>query len=446
MGVRGVPETRYATVEGGGQVAYQAVGDGPVDVLVLNVAFPVDMMWEEPRLVRFFERLSSFCRHVWFDPRGTGSSDSIPHEEGRMVESLVDDMLAVVDDLGCERVAVLGLGVPVGLVFAASHPDRATALVLVDGSARYRRSDDYPAGWSDTEIDERIELVRKGGLLGGPAVLAPSLAEDAGFREWFDRAGRLNSRPADRVWRVESALNVDLRNALGALRVPTLVITHRDRQSAGQSQYLAIHIDGAKSVEVSGADTLPFAPDSITLLDTVEEFLTGRLPPVQLDRVLATVLFTDIVNSTGQAASLGDRRWRELLSRHDALIDGEVERFRGRRVKSTGDGVLATFDGPGRAIRCACAIRDAIQALGLEIRAGLHSGEIELHEDDVSGIAVHIGQRVAVHAHPNEVLVSRTVADLLAGSDIAFRDRGEHELKGVPGTWHLFEVAPQDDA
>jgi class 3 adenylate cyclase len=441
MGVRDVPETRYATVEGGGQVAYQAVGDGPVDVLVNRSFFPVDMMWEEPRVARFLDRLSSFCRHVWFDPRGTGASDSIPQEEGRMTESFVDDMLAVVDDVGCERVAVLGLSAPVGVVFAATHPDRTTALVLADASARRRRADDYP-GSSDKETDEHIERFRKG--IGGPALLAPSLAEDAAFQRWFDRAVRLASRPGDRVWRVESVLNADLRNVLGALRVPTLVITHRDRPGAGQSRYLAEHIDGAKSVEAPGADSLPFAADSVTLLDTVEEFLTGRLPPVQLDRVLATVLFTDIVNSTGQAASLGDRRWRELLSRHDALVGSEVERFRGRRVKSTGDGVLATFDGPGRAIRCACAIRDAIQALGLEIRAGLHSGEIELHEDDVSGIAVHIGQRVAAHARPNEVLVSRTVADLLAGSDFIFRDQGERELKGVPGTWHLFEVAPQD--
>jgi class 3 adenylate cyclase len=206
-----------------------------------------------------------------------------------------------------------------------------------------------------------------------------------------------------------------------------------------QSQYLADHIDGAKSMEVPGADTLPYGADSVALLDTVEEFLTGRLPSVEPDRVLATVLFTDIVDPTGLAARLGDRRWRDLLSRHDILVRSEVERFRGRWVKSTGDGALATFDGPGRAIRCACAIRDAVQALGLEIRAGLHSGEVELH-DDVAGITVHIGQRVAAHARRNQVLVSRTVADLLAGSDFGFHDEGEHELKGVPGAWRLFLV------
>jgi class 3 adenylate cyclase len=443
--VRDVVDTRYATVEGGGQVAYQAIGDGPIDVLVNRMSnIPVDMMWEEPRVVRFLDRLSSFCRHVWFDPRGTGASDSIAHEEGRMVESYVDDMVAVLDHLGCDRVAILGLGAPVGVLFAAAHPGRTRALVLADQSVRYRRADDYPAGWSDREIDERIEKVRKGELPGGPLVMAPSLSEDLAFERWFNRAGRLGYRPGDRVWRIESALNADLRAALGAVRVPTLVITHRGRPGAGQSQYVAAQIDGAKHLDLPGADSLPFAADSVASLDTVEEFVTGRLPPVQLDRVLATILFTDIVNSTGHAASLGDRRWRELLGRHDTIIEREVERFRGRRVKSTGDGVLATFDGPGRAVRCAGAIRDEVHTLGLEIRAGLHSGEIELHEDDVSGITVHIGQRVAAHARPNEVLVSRTVADLLAGSDFVFRDQGEHELKGVSGMWRLFQVAPQD--
>jgi len=438
-----VPETRYATVEGGGQVAYQAIGDGAVDLLVIRPpSFPIDLMWDEPLIVRFLDRLSSFCRHIWFDPRGTGASDTILHEDGRLVESYVDDMLAVVDDLGCERVAVMSLSVPIGAVFAATYPARTTALVLADASARYRRAPDYPVGWPDELIDTRIDLVRRGGPIGSAEVMAPSLVDDVGFQQWLQRAGRLICPPADRAWRVESALNTDLRDAVRALRVPTLIITHRDRESsAAQSRYLAQHIDGARNIEVPGTDTMPFASDSLMLLDTVEEFLTGKLPQVQLDTVLATVLFTDIVNSTGQAAELGDRRWRELLTRHDALVEDAIERFRGRRVKSTGDGVLATFDGPGRAIRCACAIRDGVHTLGLEIRAGLHSGEIEIHADDVSGIAVHIGQRVAAQARPNEVLVSRTVADLLAGSDLAFRDEGEHELKGVPGMWRLFQVA-----
>jgi pimeloyl-ACP methyl ester carboxylesterase len=358
--VRDVVETRYATVDGGGQVAYQAIGNGPIDVLVNRPPmFPVDMMWEEPRVVRFLDRLSSFCWHVWLDPRGTGASDWIAHEQGRLVESFVDDMVAVIDHLGCDRVAILGLGVP-GVLFAATHPDRTRALVLADSSVRYRRAEGYPAGWSDNMIDERIQAVRNGGLIGSPQVMAPSRSEDVASQRWFNRAGRLSCSPGDRVWRAESALNADLRAALSAIRVPTLVITHRDRPGARQSHYIAAHIDGAKRLDLPGADCLPFAADSPASFDTVEEFLTGRLPPVQLDRVLATILFTDIVNSTGQAASLGDRRWRELLDRHDAVVEREVERFRGRKVKSTGDGVLATFDGPGRAVRC--AVRSATRS------------------------------------------------------------------------------------
>jgi class 3 adenylate cyclase len=439
--VRDDIETRYATVDGDGQVAYQAIGDGPIDVLVNSMSgVPVDMMWEEPRVVRFLDRLSSFCRHVWFDTRGTGASDSIAHADGRMVESTVDDMVAVVDHLGCDRVAILGLGVPVGVLFAAAHPDRTRALVLTDCSVRYRRADDYPAGWTDSEIDERIEKVRKGGYPGN-RVAAPSLSDDVAFQRWIDRANRLNFRPGDRLWRLQSALDVDLRAALGAVRAPTLVITHRDRPGAAQSRYIAAQIDGAKHLELPGADSLPFAPHSVDSLDTVEEFLTGRLAPVQLDRVLATVLYTDIVGSTEHAARLGDRRWKDLLGAHDALLGTEVERFRGRLVKSTGDGVLATFDGPGRAIRCASAITGAVRSLGVDVRAGLHTGEIELRGDDIAGMAVHIGARVAALAGAGEVLVSSTVKDLVAGSDIDFEDRGEHELKGVPGSWRIYAVA-----
>jgi class 3 adenylate cyclase len=440
----GAVEYGYAPVEGGGRIAYQVVGDGPLEVLVVRPpVFPADMMWDEPRVVRFLDRLSSFCRHVWFDARGTGSSDWISHAEGRLIESHVDDMVAVLDALGWERVALISLGTPAGVVFAATHPDRASAMVVADTAVRVRRSDDYPIGWPDTEIDRRIAAVRDGGPAGSVEVIAPSLSRDADFRDWYERAGRLASPPAVRAWGAETALNVDLRDVLSAVRVPTLVITHRDRMMAAPSRYLADHIAGATSVEVPGGDVLPFASDSVEVLDRAEEFLTGRLPEVQHDRVLATVLFTDIVDSTGHAATLGNRGWRELLTRHDALVDREVVRFRGRVVKSTGDGVLATFDGPARAIRCACAIRDQVHPLGLAIRAGLHCGEVELQDHDVAGIAVHIGQRVCAHADANQVLVSRTVADLLAGSDLVFRDEGEHELKGVPGPWHLFEVTGQ---
>jgi pimeloyl-ACP methyl ester carboxylesterase len=281
----GAVEYGYAPVEGGGRIAYQVVGDGPLDVLVVRAPiFPVDMMWYEPRVVRFADRLSSFCRHVWFDQRGSGSSDWISSAEGRLIESLVDDMVAVLDALGWERVAIIGLGTVAGLLFAATHPDRTTALVLADTAARVRRSDDYPVGWPDSELDRRIAAVRAGGPVGSVEVIAPSLRDDAVFREWYERAGRLASPPAVRAWSAEIALNVDHRDVLSAVRVPTLVITHRDRMMAGPSRYLADHIPGATSVEVPGGDLLPFSPDSLEILDRVEEFLTGRLPAVQHDR------------------------------------------------------------------------------------------------------------------------------------------------------------------
>jgi class 3 adenylate cyclase len=436
-----LPETRYARTAGGGQVAYQVVGDGPLDVLVnRNTVFPVDLMWDEPRLAHFLNRLSSFSRHFWFDPRGTGASDWIPHSEGRLLESLVDDMVAVLDQVGCERVALLGLGPPIGLLFAATHPERTTAVALVNASVRFRRADDYPQGISDEDIERLFERASEGGMSYRVSDYAPSLVDDTRFRRWFERAERLTTAPDDELWRARSTLDIDLREVLGSIRVPTLVVNRRDRRAAAQTRYIADHVAGAKYVEVAGADHLPFVGDSAAVLDAVEEFLTGHLAPPEIDRVLATVLFTDLVNSTPQAAELGDRRWRELLVTHDALVSEELERFRGRVVKFTGDGVLATFDGPARAIRCACAIRDAVEALGVEVRAGLHTGEIELRGDDVSGIAVHTAQRVSSLAGAGEVLVSRTVADLLAGSDFDFHERGEHELKGLPGSWRLFSV------
>ena len=264
--------------------------------------------------------------------------------------------------------------------------------------------------------------------------------DDVRFRRWFERAERLTTAPGERLWRGRNTFDIDLRDVLGAIRVPTLIVNRRDRRGVEQTRYIAEHVEGAKYVEVPGADLLPFLGDSGPVLDAIEEFLSGHLAPPEADRVLATVLFTDLVNSTPQAAELGDRRWRELLITHDALVTEELDRFRGRVVKFTGDGVLATFDGPGRAIRCACAIRDGVESLGLEMRAGLHAGEIELRGDDVSGIAVHTAQRVSSLAGAGEVLVSRTVADLLAGSEIDFHEHGEHQLKGVPGTWKLFRV------
>ena len=309
VGVRDAPITEYARAVDGSQIAYQVVGDGAVDILVNRATyFPVDMMWETPRVARFLDRLSSFARHIWFDPRGTGASDRIPHEEGRLLETVVDDMVAVLDAAGCDRAAVLGLGVPIPLLFVATHPDRTAALVLADCAARMRRSDDYPEGLADEFVDRYMNAASE--RLPATDILAPSLVNDVEFCRWLERAFRLTCPPGERMWRLRGTFDVDLRQVLSAIRVPSLIINHTDRRPMSGTRYLVDHIDGAKTVEVPGADYMPFAADSVALLDAVEEFLTGRLPQVPFDRVLATVLFTDIVNSTGLAASLGDRRWR----------------------------------------------------------------------------------------------------------------------------------------
>jgi class 3 adenylate cyclase/pimeloyl-ACP methyl ester carboxylesterase len=389
--------------------------------------------------VYFLNRLSSFCRHIWFDPRGTGASERIDPTEWRLAETTVEDMVAVLDAVGSERATLLQCGgVGVHLLLGATHPERTTALVLVNSYARYRRADDFPEGLSDRDVDELLTRF----AVTGPRVEAnaPSLVGDARFGRWFDRAVRLMCPPHDHLRRRRSAHEIDLRGVLGSVRAPTLVVCRRDLSLAPHSRYLAEHIAGAEYVELPGSDGLPFVGDADAVLDAIEEFVTGQLPAPKADRVLATVLFTDLVESTSRAEQMGDRRWRELLATHDTVVRAELDRFSGREVKTTGDGVLATFDGPARAIRCACAIRDAVQALGVQVRAGVHTGEIEIRGDDIAGIAVHVGQRVASQAGPGEVFLSRTVADLIAGSDIDLIDRGEHELKGVSGTWRLFTV------
>jgi class 3 adenylate cyclase len=410
--------------------------------------FPVDLMWEEPRLVRFLNGLSSFSRHIWFDPRGTGSSDPIAPVEGRLIESVVDDMIAVLDDLGCERVVVLGaLAGPTGMQFAATHPERTSALVLIHPSARFRRANDHPEGLAEEDSEALLSAIRDGyGTGEWLSRMAPSAAGDARFARWLARCERLSMAPQVALWRVRAAFEVDVVDLLGAIRVPTLVAVRAGWQGKAQGEYVAEHIDSARYVELAGEDALFFTGDAGPLLDAIEEFVTGHLPRPEGDRVLATVLFTDVVGSTDQVASMGDRRSSELLATHDDLTRAELERFRGREIRITGDGFLAVFDGPGRAVRCACAIRDAVRAIGIQVRFGLHTGEIELHDNDIGGIAVHIAQRVQAHAQPDEVLVSRTVADLVSGSGIAFADRGSHALKGVPNEWQLLAVEDASQA
>ncbi len=413
-------------------------------MLIIKPPFiPIDLMWDEPRFVRFLNGLSSFSRHIWFDQRGTGSSDAIAPVEARLIESVVDDMIAVLDELGCERAVVLGAsgGGLAALLFAATHPERTSALVLINSSARFRRADDYPEGYGDEDVEAILATVRDRWGTGERLGLStPSTADDARFARWFARCERLSMTPQGADWRWRAAFEVDVRHLLPAIRVPTLVVVRAGWRGYDQSRYVAERIDGARFVELAGDDFLFFVGDTGPLVDAIEEFVTGRLPRHDVDRVLATVMFTDVVGSTEQVAGMGDRRWSELLATHDGLTRAELERFRGREITTTGDGFLATFDGPGRAVRCACAIRDAVRAIGIHVRGGLHTGEIELRGDDIGGIAVHITQRVQALAQPDEVLVSRTVTDLVGGSGIAFADRGTHALKGVPDEWRLFAV------
>jgi class 3 adenylate cyclase len=442
-----VPETRFAETPGG-RIAYQVVGDGPIDLLFAHApTFPIDLMWDEPSLVRFLDRLSSFSRHVWFDPRGRGASDLLPHVEERFAEAAVDDMLALIDHLGLEQVAVLGDG-PQPILFAASHPERTQALVQLNASARgaFRRDRSietvYTNASSETSHTELFEQFRlRWGTGEALDLVAPSMAADARLRRWLGRNQRLLCTASEMFWRLQASQAMDLRAALPSVQAPTLFVYRQGLRHAAEIRDDAQQVTGAKVVELPGKDYLFFVGDTGPMLDAMEEFLTGQLPAHRSDRVLATVLFTDIVGSTEHAARLGDRRWRDLLATHDAVVRAEILRFRGGLVKTTGDGVLATFDGPGRAIRCSCAMRDSARTIGIDVRAGLHTGEIELIGDDVAGIAVHIGARVLAQASGGEVLVSSTVKDLVAGSGIDFEDRGEHELKGVPGSWRIYAVA-----
>jgi class 3 adenylate cyclase len=345
--------------------------------------------------------------------------------------------VALLDHLGWEQAALVGDSPPL-ILFAASHPERTKALVLLNASARLTRQLDSLFQGSPTE---RLEQFRR--WWGTGAALdrrAPSMVGDARLRRWLGRAERLLCTADEMYWRGQAAWAMDMRPALPSVQAPTLFVHRQGLRSAARARSDAQQLRGAKVVELPGEDSLFFVGDTGPMLDAIEEFLTGQLPARHSDRVLSTVLFTDIVGSTKHAAQVGDRRWKELLAAHDTLLAEEVERFRGRMVKSTGDGGLATFDGPGRAIRCSCAIRDSARALGIDLRAGLHTGEIELIGDDVAGIAVHIGARVLAQAAGGEVLVSSTVKDLVAGSGINFTELGEHELKGVPGAWRLFAV------
>jgi pimeloyl-ACP methyl ester carboxylesterase len=443
-----VPPTQYAK-SGDASIAYQVVGEGALDlVLVLGFATHLELQWESPPFARFCERLSTFSRLIVFDKRGTGLSD--PVAEVPTLEQRIDDVRAVMDAAGSERAALFGIseGGPMSVLLAASHPARATALVLYGAMGRTTEAPDYPwASPADALRESAAEFIlpywgqRPEGMV---ELFAPSFAGDPQAIEFSARMERSAASPAMVQQIFEMFLDIDVRAILPTIRVPTLVLHRRGDRVVNRraGEYLAKQIQGARYVELPGIDHLPWAGDADAVLGEIEEFLTGARSVPEPDRVLATVMFTDIVGSTQRAAEVGDARWRELLGAHQEAVRRELERFRGREIKTLGDGHLATFDGPARAIRCGLAIAETASSTSLEVRTGLHSGEVELMDNDVGGIAVHIAARIGALAGAGEVLVSSTVKDLVAGSGIQFVDRGAQQLKGIADEWRLFAAAP----
>jgi pimeloyl-ACP methyl ester carboxylesterase len=441
--MRSAVETRYAR-SGDAHIAYQAVGDANLDLVLLPGAFShVEHQWEEPSFARFLHRLASFSRLIVLDVRGTGLSDRAA--DLPTLEEQIDDVLGVLDAVGSERAVLFGLSQGGGLasLFAAAHPARTTALVLFGAYARSVWADDFPWGRTPEDYDELMRLADEGWGSGVfLPLVAPSVANDASFKVWWAKQERLSGSPGAILAFLRAQREADVRHVLPAIQAPTLIIQRREDayRRVEHGRYFAEAIPGATYVELPGRDNLPYVGDQDAVLDEVQEFLTGVRHAAEPDRVLATVLFTDIVGATARAAELGDRAWRDLLERHNAVVRRELERGRGREVDTAGDGFLATFDGPARAIRSAHAIAERVQTLALDIRSGLHTGEVELVGDHVRGIAVHIGARTAALAGPGEVLVTSTVKDLVAGSGIEFEDRGVRALKGVPGEWQVFRV------
>lgn len=438
--------TRYARA-GDVDIAYQVLGEGPLDLILFTQGnIPIECMDEEPSMARFQRRLASFSRILRFDRRGVGLSDRGSPASPPTPEEWAEDALAVIEAVGSERVAVMAPynASPEGIVLAASHPERVHRLVIVNGFARTAWAPDYPYGLPDGVAEMLRTATESEAVELGVDILAhlaPSVAGDAAFRAWWDRAGTLGATPGMARAMQLALLEVDVRCYLPQIRVPTLVLQRADATlGIGRSRYLVEHIPGSRIVELPGADRLYWVGDTASMLDEIEEFLTGVRGGSGVERVLATVLFTDIVGSTDRAAQLGDGRWRDLLERHDRMVRQQLLRFGGREVDTAGDGFLVTFDSPSRAIECARAISESLKMLGIDVRAGIHTGEVELRGDDVAGLAVHIGARVSGLAGPGELLVSAAVPPLVAGSGIEFTDRGEHHLKGVPGSWRLYAV------
>jgi len=439
------PATRFTKL-GEDRIAYQVLGDSPLDLIYAGagLANSVDVQWEWPPLASFLHRLASFSRLIMFDRRGVGASDPVSSDALPIMEEWADDARAVLDAVGSERAAIFGTADagPSAILFAASQPERTEALILANTSARVLVDHDYPWGYAEAELDDVATSIAE--MWGTEALVdfaCPDNAADPALRQWFAKEQRASCSPREAAGFNRVMEHTDVRAALSLVAAPTLVLQRRDTAwlTVDHSRYLAEHIAGAQLAVVPGRDHTVFTEPNEEILDHIEHFLTRALPSADSDRALAAILFTDIVGSTEKAVALGDRDWRNLLESHDAVARALVGQHRGRLVKMTGDGVLATFDGPGRAIRCAIALRDALEPLGIAIRAGLHTGEVELRVDDIGGIGVHIAARVLERAAGGELLVSAAVPLLVAGSGIAFEDRGEHELKGV-GALRLYAV------
>ena len=440
------PETQYAK-SGEVNVAYQVVGDGAFDlVFVPGWISNVDLMWQEPTHERFLRRLASFSRLILFDKRGTGLSDRVPNDLLPTLEERMDDVRAVMDAAGSEQAALFGYseGGNLSTLFAATYPGRTRALVTFGIFAKRIWSPDYPWAPKPEQREQEYELVeREWGRDMDLGSLAPSVAEDEAFKRWITAYFRRSASPGAAVTLLRMNTEIDIRAVLPTIGVPTLVL-HRTGDldaKVEEGHWIAEQIPGARFVELPGVDHLPWVGDQESILDEVEEFLTGVRHGPEPERVLATVLFTDIVDSTARAAALGDRRWRDLLEGHHARVRRQLERFRGQEIDTAGDGFFASFDGPARGVQCALAVVDAMADLGISVRAGLHTGECEVVDGKMAGIAVNIGARVAAQADADEVLVSSTVKDLVAGSGIRFAERGRVALKGVPGEWQLYAVA-----
>ena len=443
-----VPETRY-TRSGDVHIAYQVVGDGPQDVVALaEWTSHIEAFWEHPVFARMLRRIASTSRLILFDKRGIGLSDPVSEEELASVEIWMDDLVAVLD--ACEsRQAVLagtGHGGQMAVLFAATHPERTESLLLANAYARLSRAPDYPWGIPEAAQERALSVLeRTWGTPASPTIelIAPSVAGDEGVRRWWGRLERLACSPGRAVQMQRAVYSFDVRHVLASVTQPTLVIhtTGNRLVRVGHGRYLAENIRGATFLELDSEDHWWFlGEEGDRAWSAAMEFVGASETGADADRVLATLLFTDIVTSTQQAALLGDAAWKEVLDDLDALVARQVDRFQGKVIKGLGDGHLATFDGPGRAIRCATSISEGVRSLGLEVRCGVHTGEIDLRGDDVGGVALHIAARVMSLAGPNEVLVSGSVPPLVAGSGFDFEDRGEHELKGVPGKWSVFAV------